>query len=161
MRAVLAMIVLTAGCASAGPPREKPRIPLYDGKPLAYYVRQLHDLDHERSQAAGRVLSSFGKAALPSIAEALKADETHVRENAAYALYDLAHLSPLADGVVPLLLESLANDRPMVRWWSVGALGEMRPTPPEAKEALERMLSDPDEKVRESAKKDLAGLGKP
>jgi len=65
VRVALALVVLAAGCASVGPSREPPQQPLYDGEPLSFWVRQLHDLNPERSRSAVHAVAAFGKAALP------------------------------------------------------------------------------------------------
>lgn len=166
MRVALLLAVLAAGCASGGSASEMHSAPeprpstdrLYDGLPLEHWVRQLNDLSEARSQGAMPAVASFRAAAVPHLAESLRADAEHVRANAAHALYEIATKSPKTAGIVPLLLAALDDGFYGVRFWAVGALGEMRPVCPEAEPALERMLKDPAAGIRDSARKRLEEL---
>lgn len=151
----LILCMAVAGCETTSVSQEEP---LFDGKPLAHWVRQLHDLDLKRSDEAVFPVAAFRAPAVPHLAQALKSERYVIREHAARALYAIALERPGTEGVVPLLLTALRNENDEVRWWAVGALGEMRPTPPEAEGALQRMLEDPNEGVRDSAQKKLAQL---
>jgi HEAT repeat protein len=166
MRVALLLAVLAAGCASGGSasethPSPAPRASseaLYDGRPLSHWVRELNDLSEARSQGAFAAVASFRSAAIPHLAEALRAEADHVRANAAHALYEIAVRSPRVEGLVPLLLGALDDGYYGVRFWSVGALGEMRPASPEAEAALERMCKDPAVGIRDSARNKLEVL---
>ena len=164
MRVALILAVLAAGCASGGPSSgaapAPSREPLYDGEPISHWVGRLHDLNEARSDGAVAPLASFCALAVPHLADGLRSERDHVRANAAHALYNIALASPGTPGIVPLLLAGLDDPFYGVRFWSVGGLGEMRPTPPEAKAALERMLKDPRPGIRESAEQKLETLRK-
>ena len=166
MRVALVVAVLAAGCASGGSapeprPLAEPRgstESLYDGQPLSHWVRQLTDLSDARSQGAVSAVASFRAAAVPHLAEALRAEAEHVRANASHALYEIATKSPKTAGLVPLLLSALDDEFYGVRFWAVGALGEMRPACPEAEPALERMMKDPAAGIRDCARKKLEAM---
>lgn len=62
--AALLLLPLLAACASAP---AKPEGPLYDGKPLSFYLEEIRDLNPGRRDAAAGALGYFGPAAAPAI----------------------------------------------------------------------------------------------
>jgi HEAT repeat protein len=59
---------------------------------------------------------------------------------------------------VPVLVERLSDERVEARRWAAKALGAIGPEAQEANTPLRRLLSDPDQTVREEAKRALAIL---
>jgi hypothetical protein len=62
------LALLLAGCAAPPPPASPPlEGPLYDGKPLSFYLQEVKDLNPDRRDRAAWALSYFGEAAAPAI----------------------------------------------------------------------------------------------
>jgi HEAT repeat protein len=161
MRGRLLLVLLAAGCASTG----APDVPVYDGKPLSHWVRELHDLNPTRSEEAGKAIWWFGPAAVPHLRRALDSDQVATRRNAATALRNVAVRHPDAAGVVPAVLHAIESRDEALRANAVHSFAAMDPSPPEAVDALRRMDKDPVEGLRRLAAQSLetllAKIGKP
>lgn len=119
----------------------------YEQKDTQYFVNLLDHPDYVVRTRATCILVDFGgEDKVPHIAKVLKHDENElVRHEAAFSLGQMC----LSSGINPLA-ESTLNDPSMfVRHEAAIALGVIGSK--EAKEALEKALSDPDKPVVESA----------
>lgn len=119
----------------------------YEQKDTQYFVNLLDHPDYVVRTRATCILVDFGgEDKVPHIAKVLKHDENElVRHEAAFSLGQMC----LSSGINPLA-ESTLNDPSMfVRHEAAIALGVIGSK--EAKDALEKALSDPDKPVVESA----------
>ena len=101
--------------------------------------------------------ASLVKELIPSILSLLNDKESAVRESAAEALYLIAHREPKIG--VPALVTALKDQSPIVRRWSVLALGEIGPESKAAVSALTEALTDQSERVRKGAAAALGRIG--
>ena len=154
MRRGLLLVLLAAGCASAEAPAE----PLFEGKPLAHWARQLHDLSPARAGEAGQAIWRFGPPAIPAVRRALDSEESNTRHAAAFALRLLAVRHADAPGVVPAVLYAMESEDAVLREHAVHALAHMDPSPPESAAVLQGLEADPSEPVRKAAAKALETL---
>ena len=119
----------------------------------------LHEPDY--APDAALALSFMGSAAVPTLREAIKADEAVVRREALRSLAKLperASIDPQI--VVPLLLELAANDPDAsVRNVAVTYLGIVRDSPDKEVAGLIKALGDSEAPVREAAAGALAAFG--
>ena len=118
--------------------------PLFKGKTVEEWGRQLSGMDAKERLAAAEVLANIGPAALPALDAlivALKDPDRDVRHNAAIAL---GHLGPKAAPAVPALIEALQDKDFVVlfRAATAEALGEIGPQAKPAVPALVEALKE-------------------
>ena len=119
----------------------------YEQKDTQYFVNLLEHPDYVVRTRATCILVDFGgEDKIPHVAKVLKFDENElVRHEAAFSLGQMC----LSSGI-PSLVDATLNDPSMfVRHEAAIALGVIGSK--EAKNALEKALSDPDKSVVESA----------
>jgi len=119
----------------------------YEQKDTQYFVNLLEHTDYVVRTRATCILVDFGgEDKIPHVAKVLKFDENElVRHEAAFSLGQMC----LSSGI-PSLADATLNDPSMfVRHEAAIALGVIGSK--EAKNALEKALSDPDKSVVESA----------
>lgn len=116
--------------------------------------------DPQYAPEAGLALSFMGSPAVPTLRDALHADEPAVRREALRALGKLrerASIDPQI--VVPLLLDSLKDVDAPVRQVAVTYLGIVRDRPQEEVAGLITALQDPQAEVRQAAAEALSSYG--
>lgn len=146
-----------ASSAFAEPPGDAP---LYQGKPLAYWVHQLQQDPLAREEAIA-VLTGVGPAAkdaLPALGDLLKAPNPGVRLRAAIAVWKIGRQG---DKAAPVLAEALKGDDRARRLSAVLTLAEIGPDVAEVPPALRTALGDADAAVRASVGEALAEIGSP
>ncbi len=119
----------------------------YEQKDTQYFVNLLEHPDYVVRTRATCILADFGgEDKIPHVSKILKFDENElVRHEAAFSLGQMC----LSSGI-PSLADATLNDSSMfVRHEAAIALGVIGSK--EAKNALEKALSDPDKSVVESA----------
>jgi len=119
----------------------------YEQKDTEYFVSLLEHPDYVVRTRATCILVDFGgEDKIPYVAKVLKNDENElVRHEAAFSLGQMCYPS-----AIPPLSDATLNDPSMfVRHEAAIALGVVGSK--EAKEILEKALSDPDKSVAESA----------
>jgi len=119
----------------------------YEQKDTEYFVSLLENSDYVVRTRATCILVDFGgEDKVPYIAKVLKNDENElVRHEAAFSLGQMCYFS-----AIPPLTDATLNDPSMfVRHEAAIALGVVGSK--DAKETLEKALSDPDKSVVESA----------
>jgi HEAT repeat protein/tRNA A-37 threonylcarbamoyl transferase component Bud32 len=175
MVALLVVLVLTVSYFAFSRQEAPPEI-----RPHFYLIEQLADEDSDIQGAAVDELTGLGVEAIPTLEEALRRENPHVRllatgvlkalgpEGSAAlvpALVDesdevraLAKEAVLATGeqAEPILREALAHDDLRVREAVVQLLGETEPRTVETKQALIRACRDESRHVREAAVAALA-----
>jgi HEAT repeat protein len=112
------------------------------------------------SPEAGLALSFMGSPAVPTLRDAMNADEPVVRREALRALGKLrerASIDPQI--VVPVLLDSLKDDDASVRKVAVTYLGIVRDLPEEEVAGLTGALQDTEAEVRQAAALALSSYG--
>jgi deoxyhypusine monooxygenase len=119
----------------------------YEQKDTQYFVNLLEHPDYVVRTRATCVLVDFGgEDKIPHVAKVLKFDENElVRHEAAFSLGQIC----LSSGIPPLADATLNDPSMFVRHEAAIALGVIGSK--EAKNALEKALSDPDKSVVESA----------
>ena len=173
-----AALLLVAGCASlkaatAPDPQATAVRDLGDARPEVR-ARAAADLEHGGAASvaplvavlsggpdvaryeAVRILGRLGPAAAaaaPRLVEMVRAEELAIPVSVADAL------AGIGAPAVPPLLEALRDPDEAVRYWTVRALGGMRPPPAAALEALTAALDDPAESVQGAAAQGLIGAG--
>jgi len=116
--------------------------------------------DPEYAPEAALALSFMGSAAVPTLREAVKADDPAVRREALRSLGKLrerASIDPQI--VVPLLLDALGDADASVRNVAVTYLGIVRDSPEKEVAGLIKALADPEAGVRQAAAVALAAYG--
>ncbi len=119
----------------------------YEQKDTKYFVSLLENSDYVIRTRATCILVDFGgEDKVPYIAKVLKNDENElVRHEAAFSLGQMCYSS-----TIPPLTDATLNDPSMfVRHEAAIALGVVGSK--DAKETLEKVLSDPEKSVVESA----------
>lgn len=91
-------------------------------------------------EAAATALGRIGRAAVPSLIQALRHRDPEVRRKAALVL---ARIGPQAEEAVPELTASLDDQNEEVRTAATRALGQIGPAAAEAVPALMRRLVEP------------------
>jgi len=119
----------------------------YEQKDTQYFVNLLEHPDYVVRTRATCILVDFGgEDKIPHVAKVLKFDENElVRHEAAFSLGQIC----LSSGIPPLADATLNDPSMFVRHEAAIALGVIGSK--EAKNALEKALSDPDKSVVESA----------
>ncbi len=119
----------------------------YEQKDTQYFVNLLENSDYVVRTRATCILVDFGgEDKLPHIAKILKFDENDlVRHEAAFSLGKMC----LSSGISPLVDATLNDPSMFVRHEAAIALGVIGSK--EAKNALEKVLNDPEKSVVESA----------
>ena len=119
----------------------------YEQKDTQYFVNLLEHPDYVVRTRATCILVDFGgEDKIPHVTKVLKLDENElVRHEAAFSLGQMC----LSSGVSPLVDATLNDPSMFVRHEAAIALGVIGSK--EAKNALEKALSDPDKSVVESA----------
>ncbi len=119
----------------------------YEQKDIPYFVNLLEHPDYVVRTRATCILVDFGgEDKIPHVAKVLKFDENElVRHEAAFSLGQMC----LSSGVSPLVDATLNDPSMFVRHEAAIALGVIGSK--EAKNALEKALSDHDKSVVESA----------
>ena len=111
--------------------------------------------DHAMQYALGRI-GPGAKAAIPALIKELQAENSFERQVSAWAL---AQISPqdagLAKKLVPVLIQGLDNDQPMVRAESANGLGKLGANAAAAVDALTKASKDPEEVVSAAANEAL------
>lgn len=126
----------------------------YEKKDVHYFVSLLDHPDYViRTRTTCILVDIGGEDKVPFIAKVLKNDKNElVRHEAAFSLGQLGYRS----GIGPLEDATLNDPSMFVRHEAAIALGVVGS--PDAKEALEKALNDPEEPVRESAVVALSNL---
>jgi len=119
----------------------------YEQKDTQYFVNLLENSDYVvRTRATCILVDLGGEDKLPHIAKILKFDENElVRHEAAFSLGQMC----LSSGISPLVDATLNDPSMFVRHEAAIALGVIGSK--EAKNALEKVLNDPEKSVVESA----------
>jgi len=119
----------------------------YEQKDTQYFVNLLENSDYVVRTRATCILVDFGgEDKIPHIAKILKFDENElVRHEAAFSLGQMC----LSSGISPLVDATLNDPSMFVRHEAAIALGVIGSK--EAKNALEKVLNDPEKSVVESA----------
>ena len=119
----------------------------YEQKDTQYFVNLLEHPDYVVRTRATCILVDFGgEDKIPHVSKVLKLDENElVRHEAAFSLGQMC----LSSGIPPLADATLNDPSMFVRHEAAIALGVIGSK--EAKNALEKALSDPDKSVVESA----------
>ena len=119
----------------------------YEQKDTQYFVNLLEHPDYVvRTRATCILVDLGGEDKIPHVAKVLKFDENElVRHEAAFSLGQIC----LSSGIPPLADATLNDPSMFVRHEAAIALGVIGSK--EAKNALEKALSDPDKSVVESA----------
>ena len=119
----------------------------YEQKDTQYFVNLLENSDYVvRTRAICILVDLGGEDKLPHIAKILKFDENElVRHEAAFSLGQMC----LSSGISPLVDATLNDPSMFVRHEAAIALGVIGSK--EAKNALEKVLNDPEKSVVESA----------
>ena len=119
----------------------------FEQKDTQYFVNLLEHPDYVVRTRATCVLADFGgEDKIPHIAKVLKLDKNElVRHEAAFSIGQMC----LSSGISPLVDATLNDPSMFVRHEAAIALGVIGSK--EAKNALEKALSDPDKSVVESA----------
>jgi len=119
----------------------------YEQKDTQYFVNLLENSDYVVRTRATCILVDFGgEDKIPHIAKILKFDENElVRHEAAFSLGQMC----LSSGISPLIDATLNDPSMFVRHEAAIALGVIGSK--EAKNALEKVLNDPEKSVVESA----------
>jgi HEAT repeat protein len=118
--AALLLLPLLAACASSAPP--KPEGPLYDGKPLSFYLEEIRDLSPSRRDAAAGALGYFGPAAAPAIPDLIATIEYPGISGMGQAPDALVAIGPAA---LPALEKALSSRDEEVRHSAAWALREL------------------------------------
>jgi hypothetical protein len=158
MRKALVVLGLAlAGCVSPAPVEG----PVYEGKPLAHWLREMEDLSQDRREDAAKAVVAFGAVATPSLAAMLRDGRVHVRQIAGHAL---ARMGREAEAAGQALVEAFTDPDERVRRnamtavWNLGEYGIPVPGAVEAWERSAENATDPG--VRESIRKDLEAYRK-
>jgi len=119
----------------------------YEQKDTQYFVNLLEHFDYVVRTRATCILVDFGgEDKIPYVSKVLKFDENElVRHEAAFSLGQMC----LSSGIPPLADATLNDPSMFVRHEAAIALGVIGSK--EAKNALDKALSDPDKSVVESA----------
>jgi HEAT repeat protein len=155
-----ALLLPAAPLALAAP--DKKEEPTYQGKPLSTWLKQLRsDRSKERADAAVALDESIGpkgKAAVPSLIEALKDKEVAVTSRAASAL---GKVGPAARAAAPALIAALKDRHKdfITRANAARALGKIGAEAKTAVPVLVEALADKEDDVRPKAADALADLG--
>jgi len=117
---LLAVFALAPGCGPAAPT-------LAGGKPVAHWLRALHDPDPRKRKEAADKLGNVGPAdpaAFPALVEALRDPDAGVR---GAAILGLVRCGPAAKAAVPALEDLREHDPdPGVRRYAGEALEKVR-----------------------------------
>lgn len=131
----------------ASAPRRPAPEPLYEGRPLRVWLRELDDFDTTKKHRALRVVEGIGTNGIPDLISMLKlkdptsksdmqlAGNCICRWNAAHTL---GQLGPQARSAIPHLVKLLEDRVPEVRYLAAQALGRIGP---EAKDAVPKLMA--------------------
>jgi len=138
----------------ASAPRRLAPEPLYEGRPLRVWLRELDDFDTTKKHKALRVVEGIGTNGIPDLIRMLKLKDPTSKSDTELvgnwicrwnAAHTLGQLGPQARSAIPHLVKSLEDRVPEVRYFSAQALGRIGP---EAKDAVPKLMalkaSDPD-----------------
>lgn len=158
MAALVLLGLASVGCAAAHTPGPLAvDVPVYEGKPMEFWLGEMKDLAPARRAPAELAVTQFGVQATPFLASMLRDGRVHVRESAARAL-DRMGLAAASAGAA--LVEAMEDPDPGVRmaaWGAVVNLGLHGVFVPGAVEAKERAVGmEKDPRSREAVEKDLA-----
>ncbi len=107
--------------------------------------------DHAVEFALGRI-GPGANAAIPALTRELESEDPFERGVSAWALAQIApHDTDLAKILVPILIEGLDNDQPMVRAECANGLGKLGVNAADAVDALTKAAKDPEERVSSAA----------
>jgi hypothetical protein len=130
-------LLFLAGCGTkpSTPADASSEEPVYQGKTLTYWLKQMEDRDEKtRENAAATLVSTVGpndKKAVAVLIKGLKDHSVFVRERSAEALGKIG--GPAANEAVPALTEALNNNNPVfdpdseVSFQAAVALGNIGP----------------------------------
>lgn len=136
--------------------------PSFEGKPLSYWVEQLHEIPGDPQTAslewrkAPWVLRRAGEPAIPALVSALGDDEKTVRRR---ALSGLLGMGATARPAVDALLAALGDEDAELRQPAAIILGQIGPGARAAVPALIGALKDADPRVRVAAASSLGEIG--
>ena len=129
-RALITLCLLLVASASSAAAQSTSRPgsePVYEGKTLSAWVKQLRELAPQDRSAAAYAISGIGPAAEPSVPDLvarLQDDSPNVRYAAAWAL---GEIGPAAKEAIPALERARAEDEHVdVRWSAKKALRKIR-----------------------------------
>jgi HEAT repeat protein len=134
----------------------------YKSESLAFWIKQLRDIDtvtKKKALAAIHAMGPKAEKAVPALIEALKNKDLLVILLAARAL---GEIGPKAEKAVPALIETLKDKDLNVRGSAVRALGKIGPKAEKAVPALIEVFMDKDEEenVRKAAQEALKKIQK-
>jgi HEAT repeat protein len=166
----LCLLSVLLGISCSRPPTAKVNEPekkkrdapgFYDGKPAAFWIKEMDDPDPEKRSKAAWALGDIrpkAPGAAPVLKRGLKDADARVRSMSAQSL---GWLGPIAKDAVPALIDSLKdpNDDSM-KWIVAQALGNIGPDAKEAVPALTELLTTQGGPTRGSAVVALGKIGR-
>jgi HEAT repeat protein len=102
-------------------------------------LADLERRDHPHAREVIDVVAEIGGPAVPAVIEFLKTADPKAQHLAPIIL---GKIGPAADSAVPVLLDSLGNERFPTRLWSVFALWQIAPDSDEVRTAIRRALRE-------------------
>lgn len=135
---------------------------LFEGKPLAHWVKLLREDSPDPSKASPEwrkapwVLRRAGEPALPALIAALEDPSARIRRR---SLSGLLGMGPKAAPAVPRLSETLKDADLDIRHVSAIVLGQIGPGARAAVPALAQALKDTDPRIRVAAATSLGEIG--
>jgi HEAT repeat protein len=159
--ALTAVIAVPGGPAalarSSSPARPPAPEPVYRGRSLGEWRRDLRDGSPVARERAVAALLALGEPAVPVLAGVVADRDSSVRT---LAIFCLGQLGPKARGAVPALVEALRDPDWIVRKYAAVALGLLEAAAGDAAGPLARMAVDESNpEVREAATVALGRIG--
>jgi HEAT repeat protein len=115
--------------------------PIYDGKPLPVWIKEMEDADSKKRSKAAWALGDHrpkSPEAVPALVRGLKDKDAEVRVMSAQSL---GWLGPIAKDAVTALIDYLKDDKDAAnRWLAIQALGQIGPDAREAVPILIELL---------------------
>jgi HEAT repeat protein len=111
---------------------------------------------------AAMELAHLGNPGLGLLKDALKAEDAITRQNAAYAIANMAgwgNLTTDKDAIAQLLIDLTDDPNPKVAWHAAEAIGSLHASADRAVPALVRLLKHKDQEVVDSAVRSLGKFG--
>ena len=135
--------------------------PVFEGKPMSYWVRALRETPADTPKAspdfhkAPLALRKIGEPAVPALAQMLSERNMEVRRR---AIGTLLGMGPNAGAAVPAVVQALEDREPSIRRMAAHTLGQIGSVAGEVVPALAKALRDPDPPVRGAAATSLGNL---
>jgi HEAT repeat protein len=167
----LGSLILSIGAEVNSARVEDSEEPVYNGKSLSSWAKQLKDNDYRLRRNSTRELKTavfaqvdkdddweLARRAAPLFTEMLEDRDPEVRAHASEALYKFG-LGPKAEAEVADLIKALKDKDPEVRWAAAYKLRFLLPAAKAAVPSLTKSLKDPDPSIRGVAALTLGLLG--